>query len=156
MSQFIKEITRATEEDRKRRSKRTYNSSSVRSISFLERPGSRNRGFLKSRYISYHEPGQKLTLFFSLSQVGKVKVIIHTMSKPHQKYLTLFFQAEPRESESDPFGVLVHLNSILETEEERFVKKQTISVIENVMKEPFRPFHHLFTFTFFDMNMQQK
>ena len=44
----------------------------------------------------------------------------------------------------------MHLNSILETEEERFVKKKTISVIKNVMREAF----HLFTFTFFDLVMQ--
>ena len=42
----------------------------------------------------------------------------------------------------------MHLNSILETEEERFVKKKTISVIENVMREAFRPFSSPFHFHF--------
>ena len=37
------------------------------------------------------------------------------------KVVNTFFQAEPRESESDPLGVLAQLNSILETEEERFL-----------------------------------
>ena len=42
----------------------------------------------------------------------------------------------------------MHLNSILETEEERFVKKQTVCVIENIKPETFRPFSSPFHFHF--------
>ena len=58
---------------------------------------------------------------------------------------SLLFQAEPRESESDPLGVLAQLNSILETEEERFL---IIIIIIIILFSPFLPLFLIYIKTF--------
>ena len=157
VSQFIKEITRATEEDRKRRWEWTGKSFFEQKLflhcsrwcdlwlvtfcdsdwmfNLSEKITSLEEYFLYSAhcYIFQRGQGTKTEAFWNAG------IPIHQNINKSCK--SLFFQAEPRESESDPLGVLAQLNSILETEEERFL---IIIIIIIIL---FSPFLLLFWYT---------